>query len=251
MTGVQTCALPISARKKRYVKHEIQIIKMLHHPNIVRIFETIEDSNYLYLVFEYIKGGSLFEYLNSRPHKKLDEGEVKRIFRQIVSTVQYCHKQNVAHRDLKLENILLDEKHNVKIIDFGFAVIVNTVCKLDLVCGTTLYMAPEIVNHKDYWGPPVDVWSLGVILYVMLSGRFPFTGSNSATINKNIVKGSYIMPREISTSAQNLIAKLLSIDPENRPKCDEIMRDRFLYETSDENSIQTSSSFKLEESCIA
>jgi len=217
-----------TARKKRGVIHEIQILKSLDNKNIVKFYESIEDSNYLYLVFEYIKGGSLFDYLNSKPGKKVNEEEAKCIFKQIVKAIQYCHKKNVVHRDLKFENILLDENKNMKIIDFGFAVVVNTVCKLNLFCGTTVYMAPEIINKQNYWGPPVDIWSLGVILYTMLSGRFPFRGSNDTELYKSISRGTYINPMGISLSAQELIAKLLCTNPAKRPSCDEILNDPFM-----------------------
>lgn len=216
-----------TARKKRGVMHEIQILKTLDNPNVVSFYESIEDTNYLYLVFEYVKGGSLYDYINSKPGKKLSEEEAKRIFTQIVKAIQYCHHKNVVHRDLKLDNILLDENKNVKIIDFGFAVVVNTVCKLNLFCGTSLYMAPEIINRQDYWGPPVDIWSLGVILYTMLSGRFPFRGSSDAELYKSISRATYINPVGMSTDAQELIAKLLNSSPAKRPSCDDILNDPF------------------------
>lgn len=229
-----------TARKKRGVMHEIQILKSLENVNIVKFYESIEDSNYLYLVFEYVKGGSLFDYLNSKPGKKVNEKEARRIFSQIVKAIQYCHHKNVVHRDLKLDNILLDENKNMKIIDFGFAVVVNTVCKLNLFCGTSLYMAPEIINRQDYWGPPVDIWSLGVILYTMLSGRFPFRGSNDMELYKSISRGTYINPVGTSLSAQELIAKLLCSNPAKRPTCDEILKDPFM-EISNEDDSKNSS----------
>jgi len=217
-----------NARKKRAVKYEIQILKSLDNDHIVKFYESIEDANNLYLVFEYLKGGSLYSYLNSKPGKKISEEEARNIFRQIVIGIQYCHKNNIVHRDLKLDNILLDENEKVKIIDFGFAVVVNTVCKLNLFCGTSLYMAPEIIKRQDYWGPPVDIWSLGVILYTMLSGRFPFRGSNDTELYKNISKGRYTTLTGVSSNAQELIAKLLDINPAKRPSCDDILNDLFM-----------------------
>jgi len=217
-----------TARKRRGVMHEIQILKTLNNPNIVRLFETIEDSNNLYLVFEGVEGGSLCDYLRRVPSNKLPEPEAKRLFSQIVNAIQYCHSKNVVHRDIKLENILLDGNKNVKVIDFGFSVVVNTVCKLSMFCGTALYIAPEIISRKSYWGPPVDVWSLGVILYVMLSGKFPFKGNSESELYKSISRGVYTVPKGISESASKLLANLLNTNPFKRPTCDELMKDPFL-----------------------
>jgi len=217
-----------TARKRRGIMHEIQILKTLNNQNIVQFFGSMEDSNYLYLVFEHVEGGSLFDYMKDIPDMKLTEKEARRVFYQIVSAVQYCHSKDVVHRDLKLENILLDNDKNVKVIDFGFSVVANNVCKLNLFCGTALYVAPEIVNRKSYWGPPVDIWSLGIILYVMLSGRFPFRGSNESELYKSIAKGVYITPKGVSEGATKLLASLLDLNPDKRPTCEEILKDPFM-----------------------
>eukprot|EP00826_Nyctotherus_ovalis_P063202 TRINITY_DN9248_c0_g2_i1.p1 TRINITY_DN9248_c0_g2~~TRINITY_DN9248_c0_g2_i1.p1 ORF type:complete len:376 (+),score=75.05 TRINITY_DN9248_c0_g2_i1:265-1392(+) len=227
-----------TARKRRGVLHEIQILKTLSHPHVVRLYETIENADHLCLVFEHVKGGSLCDYLRRVPSKKLCEQEAKRLFRQIVSAMEYCHSKSVVHRDLKLENILLDSKKEVKIIDFGFSVVVNTVCKLSMFCGTALYVAPEIVSRKSYWGPPVDVWSLGVILYAMLSGRFPFRGNSESELYKSISKGVYSTPKGVSEDAAKLLASLLNPDPFKRPTCSNILKDPFLRaESADISSI--------------
>eukprot|EP00826_Nyctotherus_ovalis_P025405 TRINITY_DN1969_c0_g1_i12.p1 TRINITY_DN1969_c0_g1~~TRINITY_DN1969_c0_g1_i12.p1 ORF type:complete len:414 (-),score=62.89 TRINITY_DN1969_c0_g1_i12:221-1354(-) len=225
-----------NARKRRGVMHEAQILKTLGCENVVHLFETAEDSSHLYLVFEYIEGGSLSDYIRRTPGKKLAEKETRRLFRQIVSAVQYCHSKSVVHRDLKLENILLDRNGNVKVIDFGFSVVVNTVCKLNLFCGTALYLAPEIVNRKSYWGPPVDIWSLGVILYTMLSGRFPFKGNTESELYKSIARGVYINPKGVSQEAAALISSLLNADPAKRPSCSDILKDPFLRAEAENDS---------------
>jgi MAP/microtubule affinity-regulating kinase len=217
-----------TVRKRRGVMHEVQILKTLDNQNIVQFFGSMEDTNYLYLVFEKVEGESLLEYLRSMPDKKLTEKEARRVFYQIVSAVHYCHSKSVVHRDLKLENILVNNDKNIKVIDFGFSVVANNVCKLNLFCGTALYVAPEIVNRKSYWGPPVDIWSLGVILYVMLSGRFPFKGINESELYKSIARGVYINPKGISENATKLIASLLNQDPDKRPSCEEILKDPFM-----------------------
>ena len=225
-----------TVHRRRDVKREIQNLVNLSNPYIVHLCETIENKDNLFLVFEYVRGGSLFDYINSNAERKLNEQEAKRIFTQIVTAVQYCHKNNVVHRDLKLDNILLDDNKDVKVIDFGFSVVVNTVCKLNLFCGTSLYLAPEIVLRKDYWGPPVDVWTLGVILYTMLTGRFPFNGKTKEEIYKSITRGIYIEPCDISQGAQEMIEKLLNKDPAQRPTCDEILKNPFVTMTFDEKA---------------
>lgn len=207
---------------------EIQILKTLRHANIVRLLESIEGETQLCLVFELVKGGSLYDYILSTESHKLSEAETKRLFAQIVAAVCYFHRKGVAHRDLKLENILLDENRNVKIIDFGFSVAASSVSKLKAFCGTPSYMAPEIITKQEYLGPPADMWSLGIILYAMLSGKFPFKGASEEELFANITKGVYVVPPEASPAARSLLSKLLSINPMERPTCDEATKDGFV-----------------------
>eukprot|EP00826_Nyctotherus_ovalis_P012527 TRINITY_DN13320_c0_g1_i1.p1 TRINITY_DN13320_c0_g1~~TRINITY_DN13320_c0_g1_i1.p1 ORF type:complete len:393 (+),score=58.79 TRINITY_DN13320_c0_g1_i1:206-1384(+) len=207
---------------------EIQILKTLKHANIVRLLESIEGETQVYLVFELIKGGSLYDYILSKEMHKLSEAETKRLFAQIIAAVCYFHHKGVAHRDLKLENILLDENRNVKIIDFGFSVVANSVSRLKAFCGTPSYMAPEIITKQEYLGPPADMWSLGIILYTMLSGKFPFKGANEEELFASIMKGIYVVPPEASPAARDFLSKLLNINPMERPTCDEMMKDAFV-----------------------
>ncbi len=130
------------------------------------------------MVLEYIKGTSLKAYLAAQKTAKLLEHQVLPIFRQLVSAVAYCHAKGIIHRDLKLEHVLVTRTLSVKIIDFGFAVTQPNARKLRMLCGTPVYMAPEILRKQEYMGGPVDVWSLGVIFYVLLSGAFPFPGTS-------------------------------------------------------------------------
>lgn len=213
--------------RKRNVDREIQILKALSHRNIMRLLESIEGGREIYLVCELVKGGSLYAYIRSKELHRLSEAEARRIFAQIVAALRYCHRKGVVHRDLKLENILLDEDKNVKIIDFGFSVMVSPKAKLKVFCGTPSYMAPEIIAKKEYHGAPADVWSLGVVLYAMLAGKFPFRGSSETELFANVAKGVYVAPHA-SVSARNLLAKLLNTNPMRRPTCDEIMEDAFV-----------------------
>ncbi|TDH04577.1 hypothetical protein EPR50_G00134200 [Perca flavescens] len=155
---------------------EVRIMKGLNHPNIVQLFEVIETDKTLYLIMEYASGGEVFDYLVS--HGRMKEVEARAKFRQIVSAVHYCHTKNIVHRDLKAENLLLDADANIKIADFGFSNEFTLGNKLDTFCGSPPYAAPELFQGKKYDGPEVDVWSLGVILYTLVSGSLPFDGQN-------------------------------------------------------------------------
>ena len=140
-------------------------MQQLNHSNILKLYEFIETEEFLYLILEYISGCSLQEYIKKKPERRLDEADACRIFFQIVQALEYCHSKNVAHRDIKLENILLDSVNNIKLIDFGFSTNYPTGQKTKTFCGTPSYMAPEIVSRIEYSGPPVDIWACGVLLF--------------------------------------------------------------------------------------
>ena len=129
----------------------------------------------------------------------MDEAEAKYLFKQVVSAIHYCHSRCITHRDIKLENILLNEKKNqVKLIDFGFSTCIPNEKKVKLFCGTPSYMAPEIVSKKEYTGPPADVWGLGVLYYALLCGKFPFKGQNDKELYKKICKNDLEFPEGVS-----------------------------------------------------
>ncbi|ODM88188.1 NUAK family SNF1-like kinase 1 [Orchesella cincta] len=175
------------------IRREIQIMSSVRHPNIIHIYEVFENREKMVLVMEYAAGGELYDYLNER--KILEEDEARRIFRQIASAVYYCHKHKICHRDLKLENILLDEKFNAKIADFGLSNVFSDATLLKTFCGSPLYASPEIVRGTPYKGPEVDCWSLGVLLYTLVYGAMPFDGSNFKRLVKQISNGDYSSQR--------------------------------------------------------
>uniref|UniRef100_A0A671Q1K4 non-specific serine/threonine protein kinase n=1 Tax=Sinocyclocheilus anshuiensis TaxID=1608454 RepID=A0A671Q1K4_9TELE len=205
---------------------EVRIMKLLNHPNIVKLFEVIETDKTLYLVMEYASGGEVFDYLVA--HGRMKEKEARAKFRQIVSAVQYCHQKCIVHRDLKAENLLLDADMNIKIADFGFSNEFTLGNKLDTFCGSPPYAAPELFQGKKYDGPEVDVWSLGVILYTLVSGSLPFDGQNLKELRERVLRGKYRIPFYMSTDCENLLKKFLILNPTKRGSLDQIMKDRWM-----------------------
>ncbi|XP_067682249.1 MAP/microtubule affinity-regulating kinase 3-like isoform X37 [Haliotis asinina] len=205
---------------------EVRIMKWLDHPNIVKLFEVIETEKTLYLVIEYASGGEVFDYLVA--HGRMKEKEARAKFRQIVSSVQYCHHKHIVHRDLKAENLLLDGDMNIKIADFGFSNEFVPGNKLDTFCGSPPYAAPELFQGKKYDGPEVDVWSLGVILYTLVSGSLPFDGQNLKELRERVLRGKYRIPFYMSTDCENLLKKFLVLNPLKRASLETIMKDRWM-----------------------
>ncbi|XP_048354601.1 serine/threonine-protein kinase MARK1 isoform X5 [Sphaerodactylus townsendi] len=215
---------------------EVRIMKILSHPNIVKLFEVIETEKTLYLVIEYASGGEVFDYLVA--HGRMKEKEARAKFRQIVSAVQYCHQKCIVHRDLKAENLLLDGDMNIKIADFGFSNEFTIGNKLDTFCGSPPYAAPELFQGKKYDGPEVDVWSLGVILYTLVSGSLPFDGQNLKELRERVLRGKYRIPFYMSTDCENLLKKLLVLNPIKRGSLEQIMKDRWMNVGHEEEELK-------------
>ncbi len=196
------------------VSREIAILKVIRHPNVIQLYEIIETPKQLYLIMEYAEKGELFEYIVT--HKRVDEPQARRFYRQIVSGLDYLHRLNVTHRDLKPENLLLDHQSNIKIVDFGL----SNMCKegdlLKTACGSPCYAPPEMVAGRKYRGPAADVWSSGVVLYAMLCGYLPFDDPNTANLYKKISLADYAIPKHVSPGARDLITRILQIDPAKR-----------------------------------
>ncbi|XP_062252746.1 MAP/microtubule affinity-regulating kinase 3a isoform X15 [Platichthys flesus] len=215
---------------------EVRIMKILNHPNIVKLFEVIETERTLYLVMEYASGGEVFDYLVA--HGRMKEKEARAKFRQIVSAVQYCHQKHIVHRDLKAENLLLDADMNIKIADFGFSNEFTMGNKLDTFCGSPPYAAPELFQGKKYDGPEVDVWSLGVILYTLVSGSLPFDGQNLKELRERVLRGKYRIPFYMSTDCENLLKRFLVLNPAKRGTLEQIMRDRWINAGFEEDEMK-------------
>ncbi|XP_064195486.1 MAP/microtubule affinity-regulating kinase 3-like isoform X1 [Anguilla rostrata] len=215
---------------------EVRIMKILNHPNIVKLFEVIETEKTLYLVMEYASGGEVFDYLVA--HGRMKEKEARAKFRQIVSAVQYCHQKHIVHRDLKAENLLLDADMNIKIADFGFSNEFTLGSKLDTFCGSPPYAAPELFQGKKYNGPEVDVWSLGVILYTLVSGSLPFDGQNLKELRERVLRGKYRIPFYMSTDCENLLKRFLVLNPTKRGTLEQIMKDRWINAGCEEEELR-------------
>ncbi|KAJ7115870.1 kinase-like domain-containing protein [Mycena epipterygia] len=202
------------------LEREIVVMKLIDHPNIMRLYDVWETSTELYLILEYVKGGELFEYLCKKG--RLPTEEALGYFQQIIAAIDYCHQFNIAHRDLKPENILLDEDFNVKIADFGMAAW-QANGMLRTSCGSPHYAAPEIVSAKAYNGSAADIWSCGVILHALLAGRLPFDDEDIGILLEKVKEGAFDMPEDIDPLAQDLIKKMLTANTEHRITMPELL----------------------------
>lgn len=225
----QKVALKIISRRKLVtrdmagrIEREIQYLQLLRHPHIIKLYTVITTPGEIIMVLEYA-GGELFDYIVQ--NGKMAEDKARKFFQQIVCAVEYCHRHKIVHRDLKPENLLLDEQLNVKIADFGLSNIMTDGNFLKTSCGSPNYAAPEVISGKLYAGPEVDVWSCGVILYVLLCGRLPFDDEYIPALFKKIAQGNYTMPAYLSSGASRLIKKMLQTNPVNRISVEEIRQD--------------------------
>lgn len=199
------------------IKREIATLKLLKHPNVVRLHEVLASKSKIYMVLEYVNGGELFDRIASQG--KLPEAEGRKLFQQLIDGVSYCHNKGVFHRDLKLENVLIDAKGDIKISDFGLSALPQHFRDdglLHTTCGSPNYVAPEILSNRGYDGSTSDIWSCGVILYVILTGYLPFDDRNLAVLYQKIFKGDAQIPKWLSQGAQNMIRRILDPDPLTR-----------------------------------
>ncbi|VDP02436.1 unnamed protein product [Soboliphyme baturini] len=209
------------AETRRMIDREIEILKFVEHPHIIKLYEVIEFEGRIYLVTEYAGGGELYEHMLK--HVRFSEKEARRYFRQIVSAVLYCHYNGIVHRDVKPENLLFDKNNKIKIIDFGF----STFCSgspLSTFCGTPPYAAPELFQGKHYDGLKVDVWSLGVLLYVLVFGGFPFPANSFLHFKHAVLSGHVPFPSGISSACTDLIRQMLTADFHNRISLEQVIQ---------------------------
>ncbi|XP_068607246.1 maternal embryonic leucine zipper kinase [Brachionichthys hirsutus] len=198
------------------VKVEIEAMKNLSHQHVCRLYHVIETATQIFMVLEYCVGGELFDYIITKD--RLSEEETRVFFRQIVSAMAYVHSQGYAHRDLKPENLLIDEDHNMKLIDFGLCAKPKGGLTYELMtcCGSPAYAAPELIQGKAYIGSEADVWSMGVLLFALLCGYLPFDDDNCMLLYRKITSGKYDNPRWLSPGSVLLLNQMLQVEPKRR-----------------------------------
>ncbi|XP_078512522.1 serine/threonine-protein kinase SIK1 [Lissotriton helveticus] len=208
------------------IYREVQIMKLLNHPHIIKLYQVMETKDMLYIVTEFAKNGEMFDYLTTNGH--LSESEARTKFSQILSAVEYCHCRHIVHRDLKTENLLLDANMNIKIADFGFGNFYKSGEPLSTWCGSPPYAAPEVFEGKEYEGPHLDIWSLGVVLYVLVCGSFPFDGPNLPTLRQRVLEGRFRIPYFMSQDCESLIRRMLVVDPTKRLTISQIKQHKWM-----------------------
>ncbi|OHT06225.1 CAMK family protein kinase [Tritrichomonas foetus] len=209
-------------------EREVRLMQSFRHPSLVAIEDVVYDQNLIYLVMEYCFNGELFQVIAERG--VLDENTSRRIFAQISEGVAYIHSHNIAHRDIKPENILLDAEMNAKITDFGLCHQVDPNNLLKTPCGSPFYAPPEIISNQPYDGKLSDVWSLGVVLYTMVTGALPWKESNQMQLYRQIIDANFIIPRNLSLTLRDLISRLMRPDPNDRLPVTEILRHPWILE---------------------
>ncbi|KAL1542074.1 Non-specific serine threonine protein kinase [Salvia divinorum] len=198
------------------IKREISAMNLVRHPNIMHLEEVMATKTKIYFVMEYAKGGELFKKIAKC---RLKEETARKYFHQLIGAVVFCHSRGVYHRDLKPENLLLDEDGNLKVSDFGLSAVSESKRQdglLHTTCGTPAYVAPEVITRKGYDGAKSDIWSCGVILFVMLAGHLPFYCTNLMDMYRKIAKGSYKCPHWFSPQVRRLLSKILDPNPDTR-----------------------------------
>ncbi|XP_056139478.1 serine/threonine-protein kinase SIK3 homolog isoform X1 [Lampris incognitus] len=205
---------------------EVQIMKMLRHPHIIRLYQVMDTERMIYLVTEYASGGEIFDHLVA--HGRMAEKDARKKFKQIVAAVHFCHCRNIVHRDLKAENLLLDHNLNIKIADFGFSNLFSRGQLLKTWCGSPPYAAPELFEGKEYDGPKVDIWSLGVVLYVLVCGALPFDGSTLQNLRARVLSGKFRIPFFMSTDCEYLIRHMLVLEPSRRLSMEQICKNKWM-----------------------
>ncbi|EJD08478.1 Pkinase-domain-containing protein [Fomitiporia mediterranea MF3/22] len=231
LTSTRVAIKQIPKAMSAALTREIHHHRRLHHPHVCKLYEVIATESTIWLVTELCSGGELFDYLAEKG--RLSEEESRAIFGQLCLAVGYIHEKGVVHRDLKLENVLLDERCRIKLGDFGFTREFERGSLLDTYCGTTGYAAPEMLMAKKYLGPEVDIWSLGVILYCLLTGTLPFDDDDEAVMREKIIVGEFENPDWLSADARDLLRNILQYDPAKRLSITQILAHPWFSRPSD------------------
>lgn len=213
------------SRDKRTIR-ESSLGQILYHPHICRLFEMCTMSNHFYMLFEYVSGGQLLDYIIQ--HGSLRERSARKFARGIASALQYLHMNNIVHRDLKIENIMISTSGEIKIIDFGLSNLYDPKKQLHTFCGSLYFAAPELLKACPYVGPEVDVWSFGVVLYVLVCGKVPFDDENSSVLHEKIKQGKVEYPQHLSIEVISLLSKMLVVDPTKRASLKQVVNHQWM-----------------------
>ena len=215
--------------EKPYFRREVEVMYKIHHPNVVKLFGHFEDNNYCYFVMEYIPKGNVYNLLPTDKKKRLSTKVCASIIKDIISAIYFLHnmKPPIIHRDIKPENVLLSEGLVAKLTDFGWSNYIQEDEKRTTVCGTPIYLAPEILEEKGH-DEAVDIWCIGVLLFELTTASVPFKGNDIDTLKDNILKLKINWPKDINTDAKNLIMKILKKDPKQRLSLEEMMKHPFI-----------------------
>ncbi|KAI9480431.1 MAG: kinase-like domain-containing protein [Benjaminiella poitrasii] len=213
--------------RKQEISREIRTIReasimlLLDHPHIAKMHEMVLLDDFYYLFMEYVDGGQLLDYIIS--HGRLKERHARHIARQIASALDYCHRNSIVHRDLKVENILISRGGNIKIIDFGLSNLFSPTSHLSTFCGSLYFAAPELLDGRMYTGPEVDIWSFGVVIYVLVTGQVPFDDPTMAGMHAKVKHGNVEYPSYLSTDCRHLLQRMLVTNREKRSTMSEII----------------------------
>lgn len=213
------------SRDKRTIR-EASLGQILYHPHICRLFEMCTMSNHFYMLFEYVSGGQLLDYIIQ--HGSLRERHARKFARGIASALQYLHMNNIVHRDLKIENIMISTSGEIKIIDFGLSNMYDPKKQLHTFCGSLYFAAPELLKAHPYIGPEVDVWSFGVVLYVLVCGKVPFDDENASVLHEKIKQGKVEYPQHLSIEVISLLSKMLVVDPSKRATLKQVVSHQWM-----------------------
>ncbi|KAJ2289277.1 Serine/threonine-protein kinase, partial [Coemansia sp. RSA 2706] len=204
------------------VVREVAINRLLHHPHICMLHDVVVHPNHYYIFQELVSGGQMLDYIIS--HGRLKEKHARKFARQIASAIDYCHHNSIVHRDLKIENILISANGNIKLIDFGLSNLYSPRAQLSTFCGSLYFAAPELLNAQPYTGPEVDLWSFGVVLYVLVCGKVPFDDQSMPALHAKIKRGHVEYPAWLSPECRHLLSRLLVVSPQRRATMAEVSR---------------------------
>ena len=215
--------------EKPYFRREVEVMYKIHHPNVVKLYGHFEDNNYCYFIMEYISKGNVYNLLPTDKKKRLSTKIVASIIKDVISAIYFLHnmKPPIIHRDIKPENVLLSDGLVAKLTDFGWSNYIQEDEKRTTVCGTPIYLAPEILEEKGH-DEAVDIWCIGVLLFELATAAVPFQGNDIDTLKENILKLKITWPKEINTDAKNLIMKMLKLDPKQRLPLEEMLKHPFI-----------------------